>query len=384
MKKIGIVVPIYNEELYLEQCITSILRQTYTNLELILVDDGSTDNSGKICDEFAKKDKRVSVIHQNNQGMLCARYNGLKALKCDYATFVDADDWISEDTYEKMSKYMEQEIDMITFQIVIYHGESYHYISHNDYEKGLYNKARIEQKLYSTMIWDILKGTYGFDPSLCNKIVKRELLLKELYEAKALFISYGQDIAVTYPLITKIQSLMITEESLYYYRQRNKGQIAPYIVDSEYYKKLYWLYEYLYKYFKEYPQLIKQMDYFYAEAARMHLRIYRDKKRSDNFLFPFNKVPVGKRIILYGASILGQTFYGQIKKIGYADIVAWVDRDYEAYKEFRVREVEYINVVRNYDYIVIAVINSEASKEIKKNLKNMGVEDEKIILCSEA
>lgn len=67
----------------------------------MLVDDGSTDNSGKICDEFAKKDKRIHVIHQSNQGKLPARYNGLNALKCDYATFVDSDDWIAEDTYKK-------------------------------------------------------------------------------------------------------------------------------------------------------------------------------------------------------------------------------------------------------------------------------------------
>ena len=103
MKKIGVVVPIYNAGPYLEPCIESILGQTYRCLELVLVDDGSTDGSGALCDKYREIDKRVHVIHQENQGMLPARYNGLRCLECDYATFVDADDWIETDTYEKMS-----------------------------------------------------------------------------------------------------------------------------------------------------------------------------------------------------------------------------------------------------------------------------------------
>lgn len=381
MNKIGIVVPIYNTERYLGQCITSILQQTYTNWELMLVDDGSTDNSGKICDKFAKKDERIHVIHQNNQGMLPARYNGLNALECDYATFVDSDDWISKDAYEKMSQYMDQEIDIITFQSIRYFDESYHFIHCHNYEKGFYDRNQIKREIYDTMIWNISKGMPGLDASLCCKIIKRDIFLKELYNTKHLRISYGEDATVTYPLVTKINSLMISDESLYYHRQRVQTKVAPYLADPDFYKKLYLLYEYLLHQFDDYPMLVKQLDYFYAESTRLHLRIYGDKRKNNNYLFPFDQVPAKKKIILYGASILGQTFYEQIKKINYGDIVAWVDRNYESYKELGVKAVEYIKTVEAYDYIVIAIINREVSKEVKKQLINMNVEENKVIVC---
>lgn len=382
MKKIGIVIPIYNAEPYLRECINSILQQTYTNWELMLVDDGSTDSSGKICDELAKKDDRIHVIHQSNQGMLPARYNGLNCLECDYATFVDADDWISKDAYEKMSQYMDKGIDMITFQIIRYFDESYHFINYHHYQKGLYNRNQIKKMIYDTMLWNISKGIPGLEASLCNKIVKREIFLKELFTAKNLGISFGEDAAVTYPLVTKINSLMITDESLYYHRQRKQTQFTPYLTDPFYYKKLYILYEYLLHQLDEYPMFIKQLDYFFVESARLHLRIYGDKKRISSYLFPFDKVPAKKKIILYGASILGQTFYEQIQKIKYGDIVAWVDRNHSSYKELGVKDVEYIKTVKAYDYIVIAIINPDVSKEVKKNLINMNVKEDKIIVYS--
>lgn len=115
MKKLAVIVPVYNMELYLKECIESICRQTYTNLQIVLVDDGSTDKSSSICDEYAQADKRIIVIHQENTGKLKARYNGLMACDCEYVTFVDADDWIDINTYELADEYMQKEIDVIVF-----------------------------------------------------------------------------------------------------------------------------------------------------------------------------------------------------------------------------------------------------------------------------
>ena len=200
MKKLGIVVPIYNAEPYLRQCVNSILEQTYTNIVLMLVNDGSVDNSGEICNYFADLDSRVQVIHQNNSGKLFSRYIGLKNLECDYATYVDADDWIAKDTYQRMSNYMEQDIDVISFRIIRYFDDSYQYASPNNYQQGLYNKQQIETIIYQTMIWDVKKSIFGLDPSLCNKIIKRELLINELYKVKDIKIDYGDDVAGQFAL----------------------------------------------------------------------------------------------------------------------------------------------------------------------------------------
>lgn len=379
MKKIGIVVPIYNAELYLEKCISSILDQTYPNFELVLVNDGSTDDSGKICDHFAKMDERVHVIHQNNHGVLYARYIGLREIECDYATFVDADDWISKDTYKKISGYMEQGIDVISFRIIRYFDDSYQYTSVNNYRQGLYNKQQIEEEIYPTMIWNLFKGTFGIDPSLCNKVIKRHFLINELYKAKDLMILYGQDVAVTYPLLMKVDSLFITEENLYYHRQREGKEVAPYISDACYYKKLYSLYEYILKQCNETPLFMKQMDYFYAYSTGIHLWIYGDRKREGGELFPFDKIPLGSKIILYGASGLGQLYHEQFEKINYGIILAWVDRYYDKYAEFGVKGVECIDTIRDYDYIVIAVVTKETAENIKNNLINKGIEEDKIV-----
>ncbi len=109
VKLISVIVPIYNVESYLEKCINSIVNQTYTNLEIILIDDGSTDNSGIICDKYKKQDKRIIVIHQNNKGLSSARNKGLDIAKGELITFVDGDDYIEltmiEELNNNMNKY---------------------------------------------------------------------------------------------------------------------------------------------------------------------------------------------------------------------------------------------------------------------------------------
>ena len=106
---ISVIVPIYNGELYVEKCINSILAQTNRCFELVLVDDGSTDNSGKICETFAEKDSRVKVIHKKNAGLINARITGIEAAKNELISFVDADDWIDEMFLERMAAVLEDE-----------------------------------------------------------------------------------------------------------------------------------------------------------------------------------------------------------------------------------------------------------------------------------
>ena len=100
--KISIIVPVYNIEKYISECIESIINQTYKNLQIILVDDGSTDKSGIICDEYARKDTRINVIHQKNGGLVSARKSGLRNVEGEFVGFVDGDDYIEPDMYENL------------------------------------------------------------------------------------------------------------------------------------------------------------------------------------------------------------------------------------------------------------------------------------------
>ena len=115
---ISVIVPIYNVALYLEKCINSIIHQTYKNIEIILVDDGATDGSGAICDEYKNKDNRIKVIHKNNGGPASARKAGARIASGKYIGFVDGDDWIESEMYEKLLAYVKRD----NAQVVIFRG----------------------------------------------------------------------------------------------------------------------------------------------------------------------------------------------------------------------------------------------------------------------
>lgn len=104
--KLSIIIPVYNVEKYLSKCLESIVNQTYNNLDIIIIDDGSTDSSGKICDEYSKIDKRIKIFHQTNQGVSAARNKGIDLATGEYLTFIDSDDWIEKDYFEKAVEYL--------------------------------------------------------------------------------------------------------------------------------------------------------------------------------------------------------------------------------------------------------------------------------------
>ena len=105
---ISIIVPVYNVEKYLNRCLDSIINQSFINFELILINDGSTDKSGKICDKYAQIDKRVRVIHKKNEGVSLTRNLGINIAKGDYITFIDSDDWIEQDFLKKAIEYIKE------------------------------------------------------------------------------------------------------------------------------------------------------------------------------------------------------------------------------------------------------------------------------------
>lgn len=118
-KLLSVIVPVYKVEPYLHRCIDSIRNQTYKNLQIILVDDGSPDNCGKICDEYAELDARIIVVHQKNRGLSGARNMGLRYAKGEYVAFVDSDDWISSDMYQTLVNLVElNDLDMARSSVV--------------------------------------------------------------------------------------------------------------------------------------------------------------------------------------------------------------------------------------------------------------------------
>lgn len=151
MPQVSVIVPVYNAENYLAECVDSILAQTIQDLECILVDDGSTDSSPAICDAYAEKDCRVKVIHKANGRAASARNAGMKIAQGTYIAFVDADDWISSDMYEKM---LATGADVCLCDYVRFQGEQEFPFTQPNIREGFYDKEQICTEVYPYLVMD--------------------------------------------------------------------------------------------------------------------------------------------------------------------------------------------------------------------------------------
>lgn len=205
--KISVIVPVYNVEKYIKQCLESILNQTYKNLEIILIDDGSKDSSGTICDSFAKEDCRIKVIHQNNQGLSGARNTGLKNITGEYITFIDSDDFIKNKMFEEMISILKEKNADIIECGTIYCDEKGSYIKENTknkieiYEKNNQMKELILNGNITTMSW--------------GKLYKKDLF--ENFEFPA--GKYHEDVFTAYKLLHISEKTIVLNQGFYYYRQ---------------------------------------------------------------------------------------------------------------------------------------------------------------------
>ena len=207
---ISIIVPVYNVEPYLHRCIDSILAQTYTNFECILIDDGSTDNSGHICDEYATRDKRIKVIHHQNNGVSAARNAGLNIADGDYIGFVDPDDWISTYMYAIMSEAAEKtKADVICCA----------YDINNDHgiTRDVYNKQIAGLTDRDGFVQNILCIPHTFSPSVCNKIYKKDLVTHSFRVG----VKVSEDGLFNVENAEKLESCFYIPEPLYHVYIRN-------------------------------------------------------------------------------------------------------------------------------------------------------------------
>lgn len=380
--KIGVVVTVYNIESYIETCLTSILGQTYKDLEIIVVDDGSTDQSGAICDRIAEKDRRIAVIHQDNQGPILARLAGVEKADADVISFVDGDDWLDINLYSEISnRGLLGAVDVVSFGAISYHSEDDWKKNGDMFCEGVYSKDQIVSELIPWIFWDHEKGTYGIGPSLWGKIFKKKMLKQALTNVSQKHFHYGEDVAVLYPLLCKADSIAVIKNCYYYYRQRKNNEVAGYFADNEYFKKLFELYDYLKQEFEKTSfkeTLIKQLDYFYMYSVGFGKLKYSDLAFEEMFMFPFKKVERNKKLVLYGAGRVGQTFYQQLKRSCYCEIAGWVDKNHSIYPNRGIQSMEKLKDLR-YDYIVIAIESQVTSQNVKESLKSMGIDEKKMI-----
>lgn len=260
---LSIIVPAYNVEAYLQQCVDSILQQTFTDFELILVDDGSKDSTGKICDEYAGQDERVIVIHKENGGLVSARKAGIQRATGEYATYVDGDDWIAADMFSRLcAKAKETNADIVIADYMKA-GNQEEPQSQN-MQEGFYSKGRLEQEVYPHMLCEEEYFSFGFQPSLWGKIFKREILFPFQMKVNEK-IRLGEDAACSYACLLKAETVYyLKHEYLYFYRMR-ESSISHSMIHSYFTEEILLLINSMKEVFEEYPQysMLPQL-YFYT------------------------------------------------------------------------------------------------------------------------
>ena len=209
-KLVSIIVPVYKVEQYLKRCMDSVLNQTYKNIEIILVNDGSPDNCPALCDKYAKIDSRVRVIHKENGGLSSARNVALDSVKGDYIFFVDSDDWLALDTLEVLNEYLEKDYDMISFQRTYLTEEKV-------VEKGEKNPKDMDVSQY---IDASFLGRYDF--FVTTKIFKAEVF----NNVRFLEGRNYEDLEIMHRLFLNMKKVVGLDYFLYYYWKGNEGAIT--------------------------------------------------------------------------------------------------------------------------------------------------------------
>lgn len=219
MKKISIIVAIYNVKEYVEKCVSSILKQTYTNLEIILVDDGAADGSGDICDSMAQKDSRIVVIHKENGGLSDARNAGLDIATGDYISFVDGDDTIEPDMFEKLVSDIEKydaDVSCCRYRKVWENGESLEIGA--DHETHIYEGLEsLKEYLYGKIL----------DPFAVCKLYRRSILYPESSEPLRFIKGItSEDNPFCVELFKTTGKVVVSGEASYNYLQKRAGSIT--------------------------------------------------------------------------------------------------------------------------------------------------------------
>lgn len=253
---LSVIVPVYNVKSYIDRCIHSILTQSYSDIELLLIDDGSTDGSSLLCDEWAKKDKRIVVVHKVNEGVSAARNMGLDVAKGGYITFVDSDDFIASDTYSENMVYLlnHQSVDILQFPYCHFINEKDIKDYHRPLSTLLVGKEQIFKNWWSGSPLEYVSW---------NKIYKRNIWSDVRFNVG----HTSEDTWLVADFVKKATSLYISDKGLYYY-QRNREDSYTYQYSFDKHLDLFYAHVAIYQCFGMFPNMV-------TEKVLAFTRLYR-------------------------------------------------------------------------------------------------------------
>lgn len=412
MPKVSVVIPVYNVEEYLRECLDSVFNQTLRDIEIICINDGSTDNSSQVLAEYQSKETRLRVISQKNGGQSKARNAGLYVAKGEYVYFLDSDDYIKTNALEILYTtattnnleilYFDSEV---FFENDILKNQFSEYLTAYD-RKNEYTEVFSGKDLFCKLVSD---NAYAVQP--CLQFAKREYL-----EEKHIRFFEGiiyEDNLYTFKSVLQADRVAHIKDKLYVRRIRQNSTMTDTKIRFFHFYSIFMCYIKMLQFSYSIPQdqvlekaIVKVLSGVFRSAQNKynqisHYNLFEAeldliKNMSDRdrmlmkhlgfefpgtYLFPFGGIKYGSKIILYGAGKVGNYYYNQIQATKYCEIKLWVDQNHEKlrkYYKIPVQSPENIHL-EEYDFILVAVGEEELYLEIRSYLFSTGVQENKII-----
>lgn len=381
MTKISVIIPIYNTEKYLERCLDSVIGQTLEDIEIICVDDGSTDSCPQILESYAVKDSRIKLIHKENNGLVSARKTGVTAASGEYVGYVDSDDWIEPDMYEILYRNAHNNrADLVSCGYFLEGGYT---TEHTDtVEEGLYAGERMKF-LRDNTIYRLDKKETGLRASLCNKLFAREIIQRiQCQIPDNLAIAEDKMCLLTY--ILECDSVVVLNKVYYHYMINNQSMVHS--SNTDFLLKVNAVYQYLIALYSH-PN--------FTDSMRMQSELYIMELllKGMNSLMGFHtrnllwfdpywldKLSSGSKVVLYGAGEAGRKCRRQLLSRDDLRYVGCVDFGYGHIRddELEVMEPAALKSL-DYDYIVITIKNPAKAEQIRQQLEGLEIAPEKIL-----
>lgn len=334
MKKnplLSVIVPVYQSAPYLKTCVDSILDQTFRDFELILVDDGSSDDGPAMCDAYSRMDSRVIVIHKQNEGLVSARKTGLLAAKGEWVTNIDSDDWIDPDGFAGMYAIaVEHEADIIAASAVMHCGDETRPFS-NVQTAGVYAVPEDLIPLKRQLMFKGALGSFGVLPNIWCKWFKREVLVPWQMRVDDA-ISLGEDAACCFPAILAAERIYITELCYYHYVRRDISMTRSMKTDA--YEKADRIMAYMHSLLDEFADPVYE---FRKQLARYHFYLLRGALDKDLGIWKGDTIQAKiRRMAGRMRQMQGQEFrYACLSEVPMERIERLAFRNWEAGKIYR-------------------------------------------------
>lgn len=330
MDLISVVVPIYNLDAYLYQCVSSIVGQSYRHLEIVLVDDGSTDNALEICEYFRKSDARIKVIAQPNGGLVSARKAGLNASTGDYVFYVDGDDWIEPDCLAQYHRLAQaHQADMV---IGDYKREFLgNFVTiRNPVPPGVYDRSLIERELLPSMISRGPFFSHGLRTYSWGKLYKRALIA-DLQNQVPEQVMVAEDAALVYPAIDRSQTVVVSDLALCNYRQRPNSILKSTQFDHRETDRIAAAFRYVATALDSAASphgYARQLQAYFAAIVTIRSGGFlRSKDLYDRFEV-FGPLTEGARLAVYNSGSFGQHVYRHLQSNPAFVLAGWYDQDH--------------------------------------------------------